>query len=116
LGPAAHSYDGKNRAWNIASVSEYIERIRAGAPGPEVEYADENTRYNDFILTGMRTKWGVNLSELESRFGTEMKNFCLKNAQKYIDRGFLSPDNKILKLTRKGIFISDGIMSDLMRI
>jgi oxygen-independent coproporphyrinogen-3 oxidase len=114
LGSAAHSYDGQNRAWNVASISKYIEGIGEGSPDLEVEYPGENTRYNDFILTGMRTKWGVNLSELESRFGAQMKSFCLKNARKYIDQGFLSLDNETLKLTRKGIFISDGIMSDLM--
>lgn len=114
LGPAAHSYNGQNRAWNIASISKYIEGIGKNSSYLEIEYLDENTRYNDFILTGIRTKWGVDLSKLESRFGLKMKNFCLQNAQKYINRNFLSLDNNILKLTRKGIFISDGIMSDLM--
>lgn len=114
LGPAAHSYDGQNRSWNVASISKYIEGIRAENPNLEIEVLDENTRYNDFILTGMRTKWGVNLSDLESLFGTKMKVFCLKNARKYLDQGFLTEKDNILKLTRQGIFISDGIMSDLM--
>lgn len=114
LGPAAHSYDGQNRSWNVASISKYIEGIRAENPNLEIEVLDENTRYNDFILTGMRTKWGVNLSDLESLFGPKMKVFCLKNARKYLDQGFLTENDNILKLTRQGIFISDGIMSDLM--
>lgn len=114
LGPAAHSYDGQNRSWNVASISKYIEGIRTENPNLEIEALDENTKYNDFILTGMRTKWGVNLSELESLFGTKMKAFCLKNARKYLDQGFLTEKDNILKLTRQGIFISDGIMSDLM--
>lgn len=114
LGPAAHSYDGQNRSWNVASISKYIEGIRAENLNLEIEVLDENTRYNDFILTGMRTKWGVNLSDLESLFGTKMKVFCLKNARKYLDQGFLTEKDNILKLTRQGIFISDGIMSDLM--
>lgn len=114
LGPAAHSYDGENRSWNVASISKYIEGIKAENPNLEIEFLDENTRYNDFILTGMRTKWGVNLSELESLFGAKMKAFCQKNARKYLDQGFLTEKDNILKLTRQGIFISDGIMSDLM--
>lgn len=114
LGPAAHSYDGQNRSWNVPSISKYIEGIRAENLNLEIEVLDENTRYNDFILTGMRTKWGVNLSDLESLFGTKMKVFCLKNARKYLDQGFLTEKDNILKLTRQGIFISDGIMSDLM--
>lgn len=114
LGPAAHSYDGQNRAWNIASISKYIEGINEGKPNIEIEYLDENTRYNDFILTGMRTRWGVNISALNALFGTRLKDYCLKNARKYLEQGFLTQDGDILKLTREGIFISDGIMSDLM--
>lgn len=114
LGPAAHSFDGQNRAWNIASISKYIDGITQGEPAIEVEVLDTNTRYNDFILTGMRTKWGVNLTELEKQFGTEIKNYCIKNVQKYINQGFVFQEDNVLKLTRTGIFISDGIMSDLM--
>ncbi|MDH6309219.1 oxygen-independent coproporphyrinogen-3 oxidase [Dysgonomonas sp. PFB1-18] len=116
LGPAAHSYDGKNRGWNIASISKYIEAIDKSVPSTEVEYLDENTRYNDFILTGMRTMWGVNIYELEKQFGQKMKAYALSNVQKYIDEGFVSNNDNVLKLTREGIFISDGIMSDMMYI
>lgn len=116
IGPAAHSYDGVNRAWNISSIRKYIAGIDAGSPNLEIEYLDKNTRYNDYILTGLRTKWGVNLSGLEKQFGIELKTYCLNNADRYIRQGYLTINNGILKLTRKGIFISDGIMSDLMRV
>lgn len=116
LGPAAHSYDGLNRAWNIASISKYIEGVNNGQPHLEIEFLDKNTKYNDFILTGLRTKWGVNLGELEKLFGSQLKRYCLNNADKYITRGYVSNENDILKLTREGIFISDGIMSHLMWI
>ncbi|HMM01991.1 MULTISPECIES: radical SAM family heme chaperone HemW [unclassified Dysgonomonas] len=114
LGPAAHSFDGQNRAWNIASISKYTEGIGQGSPAVETEYLDKNTGYNDFILTGMRTMWGVNLVVLENRFGTSMKDYCMKNVRKYINQGFVTNNDNVLKLTREGIFISDGIMSDLM--
>lgn len=114
LGPAAHSFDGQNRAWNIASISKYVEGIGQGSPAIETEYLDKNTGYNDFILTGMRTMWGVNLVVLENRFGTSMKDYCMKNVRKYINQGFVTNNDNVLKLTREGIFISDGIMSDLM--
>ncbi len=116
LGPAAHSYDGENRAWNIASTAKYIEGIGQETPNLEIEYSDINTRYNDFILTGMRTMWGVNLMDLESRFGLKFKKYCMQTVQKYIDQGFVTNMNDVLKFTREGIFISDGIMSDLMKI
>lgn len=114
LGPAAHSFDGQNRAWNIPSIPKYIEGINSGKLPTEIELLDENTRYNDFILTGMRTMWGVDLEELEKLFGNQKKEYCLKNVRKYIGQGFVTYTNNKLKLTHKGIFISDGIMSDLM--
>jgi len=116
LGPAAHSYDGENRAWNIASISKYIEGINLSEPFIETEYLDKNTRYNDFILTGMRTMWGVDLVKLESLFGKQMKEYALRNVKKYIDQGFVTNIDNTLKLTHTGIFISDGIMSDMMWI
>lgn len=114
LGPAAHSFDGQNRAWNIPSISKYTEGISLEKLPLEIEYLDENTRYNDFILTGMRTMWGVNLKELERLFGNQKKEYCLRNVRKYVNQEFVSQSNDKLKLTREGIFISDGIMSDLM--
>lgn len=114
LGPAAHSFDGQNRAWNIPSISKYAEGISSEKLPLEIEYLDENTRYNDFILTGMRTMWGVDLKKLEKLFGNQKKEYCLKNVRKYMNQGFVIQSDDKLKLTRKGIFISDGIMSDLM--
>lgn len=114
LGPAAHSYDGQNRAWNIASISKYVKELNLGVPALEIEYLDKHSQYNDFVLTGMRTMWGLDLIELEKRFGTELKNYALKNVRKYIDKGFVENKDNRLTLTREGIFVSDGIMSDMM--
>lgn len=114
LGPAAHSFDGENRAWNIPSISKYITAIGEHRLPLEIENLDRNTRYNDFILTGMRTMWGVDLIVLERLFGTKLKDYCMKNVQRYIDEGFVYKEANVLKLSRNGIFISDGIMSDMM--
>lgn len=114
LGPAAHSFDGENRAWNIPSISKYITAIGEHRLPLEIENLDRNTRYNDFILTGMRTMWGVDLIELERLFGTKLKDYCMKNVQRYIDERFVYKEANVLKLSRNGIFISDGIMSDMM--
>lgn len=116
LGPAAHSYDGTDRAWNIASISKYVEGITNGTPSIEIEKLDKRSQYNDFILTGMRTTWGVDLDELERKFGADLKEYALENARKYIDEGYSTIQSSKLKLTRDGIFISDGIMSDMMWI
>ncbi len=114
VGPAAHSFDGNDRAWNIASTPKYIQSINKGSLALEIEYLDLNARYNDFILTGMRTKWGVDLIELEKLYGNRMKDYCLRNVERYVKEGFVKLDNQALTLTKNGIFISDGIMSDLM--
>jgi oxygen-independent coproporphyrinogen-3 oxidase len=114
LGPSAHSFDGSSRSWNVASITEYIHGVTSGEPYQEMERLSRTERYNEFILTGLRTTWGVNLPELRYRFGEELYRYCLENARKHIDRNLLVTEKEALKLTRDGLFISDGIMSDLM--
>lgn len=114
LGPSAHSFDGDSRSWNVASITEYINGVTSGKPYREMEQLNQTKRYNEFILTGLRTAWGVNLLELKRHFGEELHRYCLENARKHIDRNLLMTEGEALKLTRDGLFISDGIMSDLM--
>ncbi len=114
LGPAAHSYDGQSRSWNIASITRYNQTKESGLFERTSEQLSLPEKYNEFILTGLRTMWGINLAELKSRFGETLFQFCMENAKKYLDQGLLSTEDQTMKLTREGIFISDGIMSDLM--
>ncbi len=116
LGPSAHSYNGKNRSWNRSSLNEYLEINNGIIPESEIEYLTKYQQYNEFILTGLRTVWGVNLVTLKNSFGYELYDFCLTNAEKLIRHDLLYIKNDSLILTQKGIFISDGIMSDLMWI
>lgn len=116
LGPAAHSYDGDNRSLNVASLNRYIKGIESGTPDRNIEQLSLNEKYNEFILTGLRTMWGINLTELKNRFGEHFLRLCMENAQKYLDQKLLNREENTLKLTREGIFISDGIMSDLMQV
>jgi len=114
LGPAAHSYNGDHRSWNVASINRYIKSMDAGMPERQEEQLSLYDKYNEFILTGLRTMWGIDLQELRERYGEQLHHFCLENAQRYIDQKLLTTEEDQLKLTRDGIFISDGIMSDLM--
>lgn len=116
LGAAAHSYDGQSRSWNLSSIKDYVEGIVSKAAIIETEYLDIYTRYNDFILTGMRTMWGVDLNKLEYMFGSEMLNYCLNNIHRFINQDLVVVSDNTLKLTRKGIFVSDNIMSELMYV
>ena len=113
-GPSAHSYNGASRQWNIASLDAYINGITNNEPVYEIEELDVYTRYNDFVITSIRTCWGMSLSRLRTEFGEELYNYCLRMAKPSIERGGLEMNEDILRLTRAGIFTSDGIMSDLL--
>ena len=113
-GPSAHSYNGASRQWNIASLDAYINGITNNEPVYDIEELDVYTRYNDFVITSIRTCWGMSLSRLRTEFGEELYNYCLRMANPSIERGVLEMNEDILRLTRAGIFTSDGIMSDLL--
>lgn len=113
-GPSAHSFNGVSRQWNVASLEGYIKGVEEGVLDYEVEVLDLYTRYNDFVLTSIRTAWGMPLSKLRSEFGEELYRYCMRMAKPHVDQGVLENREGVLRLTRKGIFVSDGIMSDLM--
>lgn len=113
-GPSAHSYNGISRQWNKPSLDEYIRQIEKGIVPFEEEKLNRYTRYNDRIITSIRTTWGLSLSKLRSDFGEELYHYCLQNACPHIEHGMLEIKKDTLRLTQQGIFISDGIMSDLL--
>ena len=110
IGAAAHSYDIKSRSWNVANIRQYIEGIEQEKRLFEEELIDENTRYNDTITVGLRTREGICLDHLSKRH----RDYCLKNACRFIDDGLLHTNDHQLALTRKGLFVSDMIMSELV--
>lgn len=110
LGAAAHSYDRKTRSWNVADVRQYIASIREGKRPAEGEEINSNTHYDDTIVTALRTREGICLDKLEDKY----RNYLLTSAKEYISRGLLAKEGNQLHLTRKGILISNTIMSDLM--
>lgn len=114
LGPSAHSYNGIEREWNRASLPLYLKGIAAGQPDIEKELLDPHTRYNDYIITGLRTMWGVNTDDIQKKFGNVLSDYCLQQAAAHIKQGMLIQSGERLCLSKEGIFISDGIMSDLL--
>ena len=113
-GAAAHSYNKNSRQWNVASIEQYVKGIENNEPIYEREELDLYTRYNDYVITRMRTKWGINLQETKLEFGKELENYCLRMAQPYISNNKIELRGEQLRLTSKGIFVSDGIISDLL--
>lgn len=116
LGPSAHSFNGINRCWNISSIPKYIQGVEDNKPQIEIENLDTKTQYNDFILTGLRTMWGINTSQIKELFGEKLLNYCISNIQKHILSGDVIAEGTHYKISRQGIFISDTIMSDLMYV
>ena len=115
-GPSAHSFDGISRQWNVSSLGKYLEGIRSNQLDFELEELDLYTRYNDFVITSIRTCWGMPLTQLRTTYGETLYNYCLRMAKPHIEQGVLEIKEDTLKLTPQGIFISDGIMSDLLWI
>ncbi len=113
-GPSAHSFDGMTREWNVSSIDLYIKGIEENRRAFEIEYLDQATRYNEFIITTIRTVWGTPIEKLKQTFGNELWEYCRKMAAPYLENGKLEEHDGALRLTREGIFISDSIMSDLL--
>ena len=116
FGPSAHSFDGDHRWWNVSSLPKYITGINNSTLNLEKEYIDLTTKYNEYIITGLRTSWGIDLDVLKSRFGDELYDYFLQNSKRYFNLEYLKKENTNVTLTYQGIFISDGIMSDLMKV
>jgi oxygen-independent coproporphyrinogen-3 oxidase len=113
IGPSAHSYDGVKRGWNIANNSLYIKAIQNNELPIETEILTISDRYNEYIMTGLRTIWGVSLDRIEKEFGVRYLDYLQKQSQKFLNDELLSIENNILKPTLKGKFLTDGIASDL---
>ncbi|PWB19900.1 radical SAM family heme chaperone HemW [Flavobacterium sp. HTF] len=113
IGPSAHSYDGEKRGWNIANNSLYLKSVQNNELPIETEILTLSDRYNEYIMTGLRTIWGVSLERIENEFGLEYLNYLKKQSQKFLNDDLLFIENNILKPTLKGKFLTDGIASDL---
>ena len=113
IGPSAHSYDGISRSWNVANNSIYLKSLAENKLPNEIEILSKTDRYNEYIMTGLRTIWGVSLDRIEQEFGNDYLDYLQKQALKFITDELLFIENRILKPTSKGKFLTDGIASDL---
>lgn len=115
-GASAHSFDRRTREWNVASIDEYIRTLEDGHRLYETEPRDPDTAYNECVMTSLRTRQGLSLEEVEKEYGTVLRQYCTDMAQPYLKDGKLEMQDGRLRLTRDGIFVSDGIICDLMYI
>jgi len=114
LGPSAHSYNLISRHQNITSLRLYMDGVAEGQPPMEEEILDKNDHFNDYLITGLRTREGIPLNDIERRFGNEYKDYLLKASRNFIDTGKLILDGNYLRLSDKGKFISDNILRQLV--
>lgn len=116
VGPSAHSYDLQSRQWNVASITKYISAIDNNKPFFEREELTLTERYNDYVMVSLRTAEGIDIHLLEEMFGAELKQYCLENAKNHIQNGTLTYTADTLKLTTEGVFVSNLILSELIKV
>lgn len=113
IGPSAHSYNGTHRSWNVANNNIYLKSLQENKLPLETEELTVTDRYNEYVMTGLRTIWGVDAKRVQADFGDQFSNYLLKEAAPFVQQGLLSFENNILKTTRDGKFLADGLASDL---
>ena len=116
IGPSAHSYDGVRRGWNINNNAKYIKAIALNELPMETEVLSITDRYNEYVMTGLRTIWGISLERIKTEFGQKFYVYLTEQAQKKIEDGLLYIENDRLLVSKKGKFLSDGIAADLFLV
>jgi len=113
VGPSAHSFNGTSRQWNISSNKQYIKKIKITDPHFEMEDLNNQQQYNEYIFTGLRTIWGVELYYIETQFGKDAQQYFKQQIQNWINQKKVKRQNNNFTLTRKGKLYADAIASDL---
>lgn len=116
IGPSAHSFNGTLRSWNSSNNEKYIKAISSGILPSEFEVLTTVDRYNEFVMTGLRTMWGINLSRVHAEFGPEFLRYLMQESEKHIRLHVMRKEKDTLLLTKKGKFLADGIASDLFMV
>jgi len=113
FGPSAHSYDGTTRSWNISNNPKYLKAIAKYELPRETEFLTKADKYNEYVMTGLRTSWGISLERIQNEFGEKYSGHLNQQAQKYLENQLLIQFEDNLVVTKKGKFLVDGIASDL---
>ena len=114
IGPSAHSFDLQTRRWNVSSIPTYLEGIENNLPYWEAEILSEQDRYNDFIITGLRTSWGISEKAVQENFSDRYYTHFQRCRDQYLQSGKLEYALGKVRINPEGLFISDKIMADFM--
>lgn len=116
IGPSAHSFDGKRRGWNINNNPKYIKALEEDILPIEIEELSVKDQYNEYVMTGLRTIWGVSLEKVDSDFGEKYLEYLKKQASRYLEEELLYINDNVLLASKKGRFLADGIAADLFLV
>ncbi len=116
IGPAAHSYNGESRSWNISSNKKYIQNLLGGKGCFHQEKLSKKIQYNEYVFTSIRTIWGVNIKTVKTQFGIKYQSYFLKEVQKWEQQKRIKKSKEVYTLTNSGKFIADSIAADLFMI
>ncbi|QED38800.1 radical SAM family heme chaperone HemW [Antarcticibacterium arcticum] len=116
IGPSAHSFNGNKRKWNVSNNSLYIKSLEKGEIPSQEEVLSITDRYNEYVMTRLRTMWGISLKEVNERFGDQFFNYLLEQAKPLLTGNLLKLENEHYHVTEKGKFLSDGIAADLFLV
>ncbi|BBE18133.1 coproporphyrinogen III oxidase [Aquipluma nitroreducens] len=114
IGPSAHSFDLVTRRWNVSSVSGYLDGVENNKPYSESEILTEQDRFNDYIITGLRTIWGISEELIQTEFSDIYLAHFQETRDRYLTSGHVIENSGIVGLSPVGLFISDQIMADFM--
>ena len=116
IGPSAHSFNGNSRQWNIKSNSKYVLKLKSQQEYYEIEKLSENEKYNEYVLTTLRTMWGINQKYLTKNYNKKINLKFTALIKKWVESGDVIKENENFKLSKKGMLMADGIASDLFVI
>lgn len=116
IGAAAHSYDGRYRQWNIENLLIYINKVEKGELPFTAELLTLDEKYNDMVMLSLRTKEGIDLDKMSLELGEEARDFCVEQSRQYIRSGLMVAEGNSLRLSRDGLYVSDMVMSELMKV
>jgi len=116
LGPSAHSYNGDSREWNARSIKKWAEGINKGVLGGKREILTPTEQLNDYLITSLRTMWGIDFRYITNQFGEEAALKISTIAKKYIQSKIMDSSGCFLRILPKHFFISDGIIMDFLEI
>ncbi len=113
LGPSAHSYNGSARRWNISNLSAYIDGMAKGKPVYEEEILSSEQKYNEYVMTSLRTMWGCNLEKISYKLQITNYKLIMKRAASFVQQGWLTEHGGVFFLTDEGKLFADLIASEL---